>query len=462
VGAASGGDFAFLDENFGYTPAVPSARLVRVLGAGVGVAVGVGTTIGAGILGAPSDVAKSLPDATWILAVWIVGALYAFLGANSMAEVATVVARSGGFTPIARRTLGPYAGFVVGWLDFASGCGSVAAQALLLAINAAVIVPLFADSPPIVAGVVLVAMAALQWRGVQVGARAQIAMSVLKAAAFLAIVVACFVSSSPASSATAPAMPEGFALAKAVAVALQGVIFTYDGWYSAIYLGEEVKDPGKAIPKSLFTTVAAVGSLYVLINIGLLARLGAANLGATKTPFSDVAALVVGGAANKVIAGLVVLSLMGALNATLLGTPRVLFAMASDGVVPKQLVATTKGGTPWITLILTVVVAIVFLVSGTFERVTGSLSVLMVGMYASVFLGVLVLRRREPNIERPFRARAYPWLTWLGLLLSIAFIAATVVEDTPNALIGAVILVLSVPAYFAQKKLSRQGQLHGQ
>ena len=438
---------------------------MRVLGAGVGLAVGVGTTIGSGILRAPADVAAQLPDLTWIIAVWVAGGIYALLGAISMAEVATLVARSGGFYPIARRGLGGYAGFVVGWLDFAAGCGSLAALALLVGDNADVVAPFIAPytrvgafvfghgwSFPAGAAVVLVAFAALQWGGVVVGGRAQVAMSLLKGVAFLALVVACFFFAAGAHvDVKAAPMPTGTSLAVAVAVALQGVIYTYDGWYSVIYLGEEVRDPGRDIPRSLFFTVAAVTIIQLLVVFAFLAVLPIGALAASKTPAADAAAVVVGGQADRVIAAIVVLSLAGALNATLLGTPRVLYAMARDKVVPSRFSMTTAGGTPLPALGIVVVVAFLFLASGTFERVAASLSVLMVGMYASFFMAVFVLRRTEPETPRPFRAWGYPVTTALGLALSLAFIVATAVGDWKSALMGGLILVLGVPAYFAQQ-----------
>ncbi|HEY4222223.1 MAG TPA: APC family permease [Myxococcota bacterium] len=441
-----------------------STRLSRVLGAGVGLAVGVGTTIGSGILRAPADVAAQLPDRAWIAGVWIAGGLYALLGANAMAEVATLVGRSGGFYPIARRGLGTYAGFVVGWLDFINGCGSLASVALLVADNAVVVSPDLDGWNASIAAFGLVALAALQWRGVALGAKAQIALSALKAIAFIALVIGCFVNAAthddvtaPIASAVAPVMPHGVGLIVAVAIALQGVIYTYDGWYSAIYLGEELKDPGKEIPRSLFSTVGAVAVLQLLVNFAFLAVLPLGVLALSTAPAAAAAGVVLGSGADKAIAGLVVLSLAGAVSATLLGTPRVLYAMARDRLVPNRLAGTTDQGTPAIAVALTILGALAIIkYAKTFEAVAASLSVLMVGTYASFFLALFALRAREPNTERPFRARGYPWLPGLGLLLSAAFIGTTAYGDPKAAAAGGVILVVSVPAFILQRFISRR------
>jgi APA family basic amino acid/polyamine antiporter len=438
-------------------PPLPPGRLVRVLGAGVGLALGIGTTIGSGILRAPADVAQQLPEVHWIVAVWLGGGLYALLGALTMAEAATLVGRSGGFYPIARRGLGPYPAFVVGWLDFAAGAGSLAALALLVGDNTAVVVPACKGREVWIAAGLLVSFAMLQWRGVRAGGRVQIVLSALKALGFFLLVVGCVAASGSSQSAAAipalptPPLPHGAALLTAVAVALQGVIYTFDGWYSVIYIGEEVKEP-KDIPRALFATVGAVTIIQLLVNFAFLAVLPIAVLGASKTPASDAAAVIVGGHADRAIAALVVLSLAGGMNAILFGTPRVLYAMARDRVVPSSLAATRENGTPGPALILTSLVALTFLWSGTFERVIASLSVLLVAMYASFFLAVIALRIREPNAVRPHKVIGYPVTTVLGLLFSLVFIGATVVGDPRSAEMGVVMLLVSVPAFFAQRR----------
>src|SRR5439155_25162218 len=155
------------------------------------------------------------------------------------------------------------------------------------------------------------------------GGGAQVAMSLLKALAFIALVAGCFFVGAGApgeARPAAPPLPAGTALVVAIAVALQGVIFTYDGWYSVIYLGEEVRDPGRDIPRSLFSTVAAVTIIQLLVVLAFLAVLPIGALAASKAPAADAAAAIVGGEANRVIAAIVVVSLAGAVNATLLGT----------------------------------------------------------------------------------------------------------------------------------------------
>src|SRR5215213_11798294 len=167
-------------------------RLLRVLGVVFGLAVTVGITVGMGILRTPGEVAAQLPNPWLFLGVWALGGVYALCGAVSVAELGTMIPRSGGFYLFARRALGEYPGFVVGWSDWLSTCGTVAAVALVIGEYAGVLVPALAGRDVLVASSVTVAFALLQWRGVRWGGRSQELTSLLKTLAFAALIAACF------------------------------------------------------------------------------------------------------------------------------------------------------------------------------------------------------------------------------------------------------------------------------
>src|ERR1041385_4968739 len=168
-------------------------HLLRVLGVGFGLAVIIGNTIGAGIFKAPGAIAEQLPAPTPFLLVWIAGGLYAFLGAISVAELGTMIPRSGGQYVFSRYALGEYAGFIVGWSDWISSCGSTAAVALVVGTFTGALFPSLAAHAKIVAAAVAIVFAFLQWRGIVWGSNIQNVTSLLKALAFLALIVAAFV-----------------------------------------------------------------------------------------------------------------------------------------------------------------------------------------------------------------------------------------------------------------------------
>src|SRR4051812_4724346 len=213
-------------------------RLLAILGVGFGIAVTIGNTIGAGILRTPGEIAAHLPSVLPYLAVWIIGGLYALLGANALAELGTRVPRSGGQYVFVRHALGDYAGLVVGWSDWVSTCGTTAAVSIVIGEYAIVLFPTL-RAVEVVALVTIAALTLVQWRGVKWGGATQDLTSFLKALAFLVLIAACFWlgSRNPAAHAIVP-LREG-SLLLAYIVALQAVIYTYDGWNAIIYFSEE-------------------------------------------------------------------------------------------------------------------------------------------------------------------------------------------------------------------------------
>ena len=419
-------------------------RLLRVLGLGFGLAVIVGNTIGAGILRTPGDVARHLPATALFLGVWVVGALYALLGANSLAELGTAVPRSGGQYVFAHRALGNYPAFVVGWSDWLSTCGSSAAVAIVIGESLARLHPPFAPAVLPVALLVIVAVALVQWRSVRWGSRAQALTSLAKALAFVALIVACFAFGRPAAaderSVAVPALA-------AVVLALQAVIYTFDGWTGVVYFSEEVRDPARDVPRSMFAGVLSVTAIYLLFNLALLHVLPLSEMAAAKLPAGAAALAVFGPTGDTIVTALTLVSMLGAVNAFQLMAPRVLYAMASDGLAAGAAVRVNRGGTPTVALLLSSLVAAAFVATGTFEEVIAVLAFFFVANYAISFTALFALRRREPDLPRPYRCWGYPWTNALVLLCSLLFLAGAVVGDRANSLWALGLLAASWPVY---------------
>jgi APA family basic amino acid/polyamine antiporter len=229
-------------------------RLPQLLGVGFGVAVTVGGTIGVGILRTPGLVAGQLPDPWLIAAAWLVGGGYALVGTLSVVELATALPAAGGWYVYARRAFGSGAGFVVGWIDWLAQSASLAYLAVSVADFAVTLAPLLAPAATLLAFAPLAAFALVQWLGLKESSRAQQATGLAKGLALLAFVAVCFAhgpehaATEAASGGTSGAGIGLLTLAGAV-IALQSVIVTYDGWYSAIYFTEEDRDPGRNLPR---------------------------------------------------------------------------------------------------------------------------------------------------------------------------------------------------------------------
>jgi APA family basic amino acid/polyamine antiporter len=433
-------------------------RLLRVLGLSFGLAVTIGGVIGMGILRTPGEVAAQLPRPWLFMGVWVLGGLYALLGTLSVAELGTMIPRAGGFYVFARRAFGPYVGFVVGWSDWLSTCGTTAAVALVIGEYSAGLFPALLGREMMVAIFALLAFAILQWRGVRWGGHTQEITSLVKALAFVGLIAACFIlgNSHPVVSAapqsTSTDFVFSFALVAATVRALQGVIYTYDGWYNVIYFSEEVRDPGRNIPRSMIGSMFLVIGIYILVNLALLYVLPLSDFAGQKLALGTAAAAVFGDNGGAVISALATISMLSTINANNLIAPRILYAMSRDGLFSERAVKVNRGGTPTITLLVSTVAALlIILLSKRLANVFAALAFFFVINYSVSFLSIFILRRREPDTPRPYRTWGYPWTTGLALIGSVGFLIGAIASDTENSINALLMLAASYPAFLLLK-----------
>jgi APA family basic amino acid/polyamine antiporter len=432
-------------------------RLLRVLGVGFGLAVIIGNTIGAGIFQAPGSIAERLPHPFLFLGVWVLGGLYALLGAISLAELGAMIPRSGGQYVFARYALGEYAGFIVGWSDWISTCGSAAAVSLLIGQFSEALFPRLSGHSVAIAAAVALVFAALQWRGIAWGSTAQNTTSLLKTLAFLVLIAAAFILGGQGSlTATTRATPTGFTLLAALVLSLQSVIYTYDGWNGVVYFSEEVADPGRDIPRSMIGGVLLIIVIYLFVNLALLYVLPISEIAGKDLAAGTAAQVLFGAHGDTVFRSLTIVSMLSAINAYHLMSTRVLFAISRDGLFAKQAATVNKGGTPTVSLLTSVAVALLFILFGKkFEQVIAALAFFFVANYTLSFISIFVLRRREPEKERPYRAWGYPWTTGLVLVGSVLFlvgaIAADLKEGTRFSIYALLLLAASYPLFRLMK-----------
>lgn len=438
-------------------------QLLRILGVGFGLAVTIGGTIGMGIFRTPGEIAGHLPNAWLFIGVWVAAGIYALLGAVSVAELGTMIPRSGGFYVFAHRALGDYAGFVVGWSDWLSTCGTIAVISMVIGEYAGKLSSQFAGWDKYIALSTVFFFTFLQWKGIRRGSWTQNFTSLLKALVFVVLIAACFMlGGRGARESTSQTVLWGLPLVAALVKALQGVLYTYDGWYSVIYFGEEVRNPSRDIPRSMIGGVLSVILIYVLINLALIYVLPLSELAGTELATGAAAQEIFGPSGDTIIRVLAIVSMLSTVNAYHLTAPRILLAMSRDGLISGRADKVNEGGTPTITLFLSALAAALFILSGTFNKVLAVLAFFFVINYSVSFLSVFVLRRKEPQTKRPYRAWGYPWTTGLALIGSIAFLIGAVLSDIQNGLYensvyALVLLAASYPVFLLLRWISKQG-----
>jgi APA family basic amino acid/polyamine antiporter len=427
-------------------------KLITTLGVGFGIAVAIGNTIGAGIVRTPGEIAALLPS-TWLyFAAWAVGGIYMSLGALQFAELGAMLPLSGGQYNFSRAALGDYAGFIVGWSDWISTAGSFAAVSIVFAEYSGDLVPAaHGHTRPIAAGVILL-FALLQWKSMKVGSGVQDFTTILKAVLFLAVVAVCFLHSATPVTAVASraVVPSGWPLFVSFIVALQAVIYTYDGWYGVVYFGSEVHNPGKEIPRAIFGTVISVLAIYFLVNAAIVHLVSVREFVGSDFAMGIAARRVLGYAGDNFIRVVVVVGLLSSVNAMEMATSRALYAMSRDGLFFPLFARVNKGGIPAPSLWLSTAVGLCFAMF-SFERVAAILASFFVADYALTFVSLFVMRRRSPDLVRPHRAWGYPWTTAIALAASVVFLIGALASDRENTPGTFLVLAASYPVYRALK-----------
>ena len=438
--------------------------LHKILGLGFGLALAFGGTVGVGILRLPGTLAGALGDSRLIIACWIVGGLYALLGAVAVAELSAMYPQSGGFYVYAQRAFGNGAGFVVGWSDWINNVASLSYAAITAAAFLGVLWTPAAAHPQVISISTLVAFTALHWLGLRIGSTSTRIISVTVGLMFMVLVVGCFLA--PAAPALAPAAAAAvnvestsvlasaaslplfsLGMLTALVTALRAVLVTYDGWYSPIYLAEENKDPATTMPRAIVGGTLLVAALYIVLNMAFLRVLPLSVLAHSELPAADAARIILPRGGAELVTVISLLTVLSLVNAVMLMTPRILLAIGRDGFFTQKAATVSAGGTPRVALVLSSLASAVLILCGTFNQIIALAAVLFLLNYVSAYSAMFVLRRREPLTVRPYRAFGFPYTTGIVLLGSVLFLVAAVVDDYQSGMVAAALLVACVPIY---------------
>lgn len=421
-------------------------RLLQILGVAFGLAVIVGNAIGIGILRTPGEVAAHLPDADWFLGAWILGGCYALLGALTLAELGAMLPRSGGQYVFARRALGDYAGFVVGWSDLISSCGALAVVTMSIGDYAGALLPPLAPYSVTIAVGATLCFTIVHALGIRTGDLTQQITTLIKVLVLVGLGVACLVATVPARP-VAPVVAHVLPGFTAIIVALQGVIYTYDGWNGMLYFSGEVRDPGRQIPRAMAGGVLLIIGIYLLLNLAYLHVLPIERIAGQSLVAATAAREVFGPSGETIVRVVVILSLLSAASAILLIASRVPYAMSEDGLFWGVMRRVSLSGTPVPALLLSALITTGLLLSGTFDQVLAVTAFLYVLNYLLSFVSVLVLRRREPDTPRPYRGPGYPVIPWLLVVGALGFLIGNVAGDPSNSRWTLALLALSYPVF---------------
>jgi APA family basic amino acid/polyamine antiporter len=416
-------------------PAPAPGHLLRVLGTAFGIAVGIGAIIGAGILRGPGEIYRNAPNPTLFLGLWALGAVHAALGANVFAELAAAMPRAGGAYVYARRAFGDFGGLLVGWSTWLNHVSSIAGLAVVFAEFSGLLFPGLTGATVPVALVLVAAFFVLNGFGVHSGARFQTVTSALKALALLVFcALALLAAPPPAAVAAAAAEP---VTTGGLVVAIQLVLSAYSGWQIPSVFAEEQRDPGRSVPRALFSGVALAAFIYILVNLALLSSLGPGALQAAKFAAGDVMVGIFGPRGRAIALAIGLLTVVSCINTQFMSSARVLYALARDGLAPAPATIVNRGGTPSVALALSSAAGAAFALAGSFTFAYVLLASFTVVMTTVTGAALLVLRRREASLVRPYRAWGHPWTTgaFFATELALLFLFAVGNPTSTEALL---------------------------
>lgn len=439
-------------------PAGDADGLPRQLGVWSAAAAAVGLTIGSGIFRVPATVAAETGSVGAIALVWILGGVITLCGALTIAELAAAFPRAGGIYVYLREAYGPLAAFLFGWSWFFIRSAASAGTALVFVAYLGTFVPLDELGQRAAAVGLIVLVGAANYRSVRLGAAIQDASTVAKVLAILVAAAAIFALGEARGGALAEPVTFAPAGMGGIGVALVAALFAYDGWIAATLIAGEVRDPGRSLPRALAWGAAVIVATYLAINAAYLYALPLADLAASKAVAVDAVTRVAGAGGAALIAALVMLSTFGGLNAGLMTGPRVYYAMAEDGLFFRRVAAVhPRFGTPHVAVVLLVVLTVLNASVRTFEQLAEAFVLLLYPFLALTVAAVFVLRRRRPDLVRPYRTTGYPIVPAIFLVGTVAMMLNSLLERPATTLLGGAIVAAGVPIYYAWRAASRRG-----
>ena len=423
-----------------------------------------GSIIGSGVFMKPATMAAQLGSPIWLTLVWIIAGVFSLFGALIYAELGAMMPRTGGIYVYFREMFGEFVAFLYGWAAFAViNTAAVAAIAFVCAqyadyflhlprFSAAVeqsyvwTIPFIGDLHPLENfGVKMLSIffvlffTWLNYRSVKAGSSFQLISTVIKMLVIAALVFGIFFSGEGSlSHFVASDNPKtGTGLMQGIIVAMTGAFFAYDGWINITFMAGEIKQPQKNIPKSLFIGVFTCIAVYLLVNQAYLYALPIEQMATSQLVASDAIAVVLGNTSGAIVAALIVICTFGALNGNIMATTRITYAMGKDKVfLPWTGKEHKRYNTPGNALWLHAIWTSLFIISGSFDMLADMFVFISWVSYGVGAVGIFLLRKKMPNIERPYKIWGYPVVPLLFIAFTTFYLFFTIWSDVSNYLAG--------------------------
>jgi basic amino acid/polyamine antiporter, APA family len=441
-------------------------RLARRLTLWSAIAVVIGSTIGSGIFRTPASVAQLIGDVPFFLLAWIIGGVLALCGALTYGELAAAFPRSGGIYVYIRESFGPIPAFLFGWAELwiirpgAFGAIGITAAAYTLRTfgfdPAAPIGPLRAEQA--LGAIYIIIVAFVNYYGIHRGAVLQNISTALKVGALAALVLLGLTLGNSAHQSTTNVFSQHAVVGiSPFLLALVSILWAYDGWADLSFVGGEVKNPQSALPRALLLGTGLVVVLYLAANLTYLILIPMKSMQSAELVAADVASLLFGSIGVVLISGVIAISTFGTLNGSMMTAPRIFFAMAEDNLFPKVIARVDPvTQAPTGTILITAGMGVIFISIRTFTDLANQFIIGIWPFYALAVLAVFILRRKKPDMERPYRVWGYPFVPALFLLCSLFLLGNYLITEPLAFGVDIGLILIGIPVFFFWRKRVNQ------
>ena len=448
-------------------------ELKRDLGPWTAASIVVGTVIGSGIFLVPRAMIQRVGTPGWVFFIWVFGGLLSLAGALTYAELAAAMPEAGGEYNYLSEAYGPLWGFLYSWTQmWVAKSGSIATLGTgffyylttffpaLDTVFYTVKLPIGPHGGPLelrfgqlFAMALILALAWLNYFGVRIGGNVQLAVTAVKVGLIAFIIIAGLVFGSPHPAAV-PAPAPGVPLTTAgFFAALVAALWAYDGWNNVSMVASEVRDPQRNLPRALIWGTAAVIGIYLLTNAAYFHVLTAAEVGSTPRVAAEMMRRIFAGPGASAVSIAAMISIFAALNGSILTGSRVPYAAARDGLLFRSLGRVhPRFHTPGVSILALSAWSALVVLSGRYEELYTYVIFASWILYGMTATAVLVLRKKRPDLPRPYRTLGYPWVPILFVLVATILVLSTLKDSPRESIMGIGLILLGLPFYFHWKK----------
>ncbi|MGL5346301.1 MAG: APC family permease [Peptostreptococcaceae bacterium] len=428
-------------------------NLKKSLGLFAALSTVVGIVIGSGVFFKANAVFTATGAPGLGIIAWALAGILTIAAGLTSAELAAAIPETGGMVVYLKRIYGDKVGFLTGWmLSILYYPGLIAALGYIFASNFAALLGVNDSVVPIIGVGIILLLGFANTLGSKAGGTIQTVSTVCKLVPLFLIILLGFVKGEGSiSTSLYPITNPDINLATGLGAALLGVLFAYEGWLSAGNLAGEMKNPKKDLPKALVIGLTTVTLVYIAINIAYVWVLPADVLAKSESPASEVANVIFGPTGARFITAGIAISIFGTLNALILTGPRTLYALAVENNIPfvsKTNKAQAPGNAIWVMSF----VGALYSLTQNFGLLTDVPVFVIWIFYILTFVGVIILRSKEPNLERPYKVPLYPVIPLVAILGGGYVVFSTLITQTTNALLGLAIALVGLPLYYFVNK----------